>query len=70
MDLEYMVICDQMEEGRTGYGLMMYNGEELQVFRDLCLRAEPVLELARRCNLGNLCPEHFQEVVEDFLLDW
>lgn len=70
MDLEYMVICDQMDGDRTGYGLMMCNGEKRQIFRDLCLQAGPVLELAKRCNLGNLCPEHFREVVEDFLLDW
>ena len=24
MGLEYMVICDQLEEGRTGYGLMVW----------------------------------------------
>ncbi len=30
MDLEYMVICDQMDGGRTGYGLMMCNGEKRQ----------------------------------------
>ena len=33
-------------------------------------RAEPVLDQARRCNLGRLCPEHFREVVEDFLAAW
>ena len=26
MGLEYMVICDQLEEGRTGYGLMVWQG--------------------------------------------
>ena len=51
MGLEYMVICDQLEEGRTGYGLMVWDGKQLRVFRDLCGRAEPVLDLARRCNL-------------------
>ena len=70
MGLEYMVICDQLEEGRTGYGLMVWDGKQLRVFRDLCGRAEPVLDLARRCNLGRLCPEHFREVEEDFLAAW
>lgn len=46
MGLEYMVICDQLEEGRTGYGLMVWDGKQLRVFRDLCGRAEPVLDLA------------------------
>ena len=62
MGLEYMVICDQLEEGRTGYGLMVWDGKQLRVFRDLCGRAEPVLD--------RLCPEHFREVVEDFLAAW
>ena len=70
MGLEYMVICDQLEEGRTGYGLMVWDGKQLRVFRDLCGRGGPVLDLARRCNLGRLCPEHFREVVEDFLAAW
>lgn len=65
--MEYVVICDQMEEGRTGYGLMVWDGSESWRCRDLCSSLAPVLELASRCNLGQLSPEHFREVVEDFL---
>lgn len=64
------MICDRLEEGRIGYGLMVWDGTELRMCRDLCSSAGPVLDLARRCNLGQLCPEHFREVVEDFLADW
>ena len=70
MGLEYMVICDQLEEGRTGYGLMVWDGKQLRVFRDLCGRAEPVLDLPGGAIWDGLCPEHFREVVEDFLAAW
>lgn len=68
--MEYVVICDRTGETRTGYGLMVWDNGAGQMFRDLCGRAEPVLDLAERCNAGRLDPGQLREVVEDFLGRW
>ncbi len=72
---EYRIFVQSMYDRTCGfyktYGITVFEGGKLiRVVKDVSSDREKVERLVERFNAENLSPEHLNQAIEDFLLDF